>query len=331
MMRHRLMSAPLGVLAGYLAAALLLWVFIRHAEWQTLGAALRSAAWPVLAAAVLLRLASLVVASLRWQVLLEPAARVPLRGVMAATLMGMAATAVAPMQAAEFVRPYLLSRRQGVDLGTALGTTVAEWLLDALAVGALFIPAIAWLRLGGEHTGDASWLAVLCGLPLALAGLATLRRLPHWVTGLAGSTRPGDRWMRLRRRIAACCQSFAVGLQALESRNGQLAVAGYSLLFSALTAVSAWMVLVAFGLPVSFASGFLLLGLVTVAGMVPTPGAVGGFHAVCQVGLASFFHLERARTGPSIIALHAVLYVPGAVLGALCFLPWRQRPSGARG
>ena len=62
------------------------------------------------------------VASLRWQALLEPAAHVPLGGVVAATMMGMTASTVAPMQAAEIVRPYVLSSQQGVDFSTTLAT-----------------------------------------------------------------------------------------------------------------------------------------------------------------------------------------------------------------
>jgi uncharacterized membrane protein YbhN (UPF0104 family) len=86
-----------------------------------------------------------------------------------------------------------------------------------------------------------------------------------------------------------------------------------------LIAVSAWLSLLAFGLPVSFVSSFLILGLVTIGGMIPTPGAVGGFHAVCQFGLVTLLKLNRASTIAPVIALHAVLYVPAAALGAMLF------------
>jgi hypothetical protein len=59
--------------------------------------------------------------------------------------------------------------------------------------------------------------------------------------------------------------------------------------------------------------------------MVPTPGAIGGFHAVCQIGLITFFAVDRARTVLPITALHAVLYLPGALLGLVCFLSWSIR------
>ena len=308
----------LQTVVGYVAAAVLLWVFLRNTEWATLGDGVRSAAWPLLVAAVLLRLASLLVSALRWQALLKPAAHVPLRGVVAATMMGLTASTVAPMQAAELVRPYVLSRQQGVDLSTALGTTVLEWLLDGFAILALFVPAALWLHADGSAR---LWLVVALLLSLCTAGLAGLRMLPRRAAAIAD-------WIQLhsafapgaRLRIVNWAQSFLRGLRALDGRRALASVVVYSALLSALTAISAWLALGAFELRLTFAAGFVLLGLITIAGMIPTPGGVGGFHAICQLGLVSFFGIERARTVLPVLALHAVLYIPGALVGVLCFL-----------
>src|SRR5260221_9688689 len=104
------MSNPLRFIrhvhAGYVVASVLLWVFLRNAEWQVLIDGLRSVGWLVLGGAVVVRLLSLVVASLRWQALLEPVRHVPLSRIVPAMMMGMAVNAIAPMQAAEVARPY---------------------------------------------------------------------------------------------------------------------------------------------------------------------------------------------------------------------------------
>jgi uncharacterized protein (TIRG00374 family) len=321
------------LVAGYAVAVLLLWVFLRNAEWQVLVDGFRSVGWMVLGAAVALRLLSLVVASLRWQVLLAPVRSVRLSRIVAAMMMGMAVNAIAPMQAAEVARPYLLSRRQHLDFSATLATVMVEWVLDALGVLALLLPAMFWLH----NTGSAkSGLAVSAfnraiGLfvILAVAGLIALRRLPRWVARVGNwAHRPGGPPESARSRLAAQCELFAVGLRILDRRRGLLAVAGYSLLVAVLTALSSWMVLIAFGLPVSLVSGFVILGLTAVGGMIPTPGAVGGFHAVCQLGLVTFFDVERARTVLPVIALHAVLYIPAAAIGALCFLSMTRQPQG---
>lgn len=308
---------------GYAAAALLLWLFLRNTDWANLRDGLRSVVWPLLVAGVLVRLAALLVAALRWQALLEPAGHVPLPGVVAATMMGMTASAVAPMQAAELVRPYILSSQQGVDFSTALATALAEWFLDGFAILALFIPAALWLHAAGSAR---VWLVGGMLLPLSMAGVAGLRILPRRAAGVAdwiqvhSTLGPGA-----RLRVVRWTQSFLRGLRALDRRRGLAGVVGYSALLSALTAISAWLTLGSFDVRLTFAAGFVLLGLITIAGMVPTPGAVGGFHAVCQLGLVAFFGIERSRTVLPVIVLHAVLYLPGAFLGVLCFLRWPSR------
>ena len=66
------------VVAGYVVALVLLWLFFRNAEWRVLVAGLVSVEWPLLGAAIAVRLAALVFSALRWQVLLAPVRHVRL-------------------------------------------------------------------------------------------------------------------------------------------------------------------------------------------------------------------------------------------------------------
>jgi glycosyltransferase 2 family protein len=317
------------VIVGYGVAAILLWLFLRNAEWPALAGGLRSVAWTLLAAAVIARLCAIVVAAVRWQLLLAPVRRVPFGSALAAMLMGMTLTAVGSMQAAEVARPYLLSRRMAINFSATFATVVVEWLLDLVGVLAVFVPAIWWAR--HAHAGapardmfglDATILLAFIG---ALSGLAALRLLParlaRWIDRRA-ETKPAAGW---RARVREQVRLFVTGLQILERPNASAILALYSVGVALLVAISSWLTLIAFGLPVTLLSGFLVLGLVTVGGMIPTPGALGGFHAICQLGLVTWFQLDPARTVLPVIGLHAVLYLPGAAIGALCFLsPGRQ-------
>jgi uncharacterized protein (TIRG00374 family) len=310
---------------GYAAGAVLFLVFVRGTDWTRLSEGLQSAVWPLLAAAVAVRLLFLVVASLRWQALLGPSRQVPIGGVLAATLMGMTASLVLPTQAAELIRPYLLSRREAVEFSTALATTMAEWVLDAFAVLLLFIPAVAWRHASGAALRDQLTGAALAA-GLAAAGMVTLQIMRRRAARLADrilgrSESPA----RVRVHLAAWCRSFGDGLRALDSLRGLCLAVGYSLVLSALTAVSSWLTLTAFHLRLSLAAGVLLPGLVMLGGLIPTPGAVGGFHSVCQLGLMTFFGVDRGRAVLPVIALHGVMYLPGALLGALCILAWPAR------
>ena len=315
--------------ASYGAAILLLWVFFRNTEWRTVVESSRSVGWVLLGGAVAIRLLSLLVASVRWQLLLAPVRRVPLSAVVLVMMMGTAITTVAPMQAAEVVRPYLLSRRETLDFNATFATVVVEWMLDALGVAALVMPALLWVSMASGRVGAATsplGRVIVLVAAFGLAGIGALRSMPRGLARLtAWAHRPVGRHDALRAGLARRCERFADGLRVLERRRSLVAVAACSVIVAALTAVSAWMVLVACGLPISFVAGFIVLGLVTVGGMIPTPGAIGGFHEVCQLGLLGFFGVDRARTVLPVIALHAVLYLPAAAIGALCFLSIRTR------
>ena len=333
-MTRRRFGSRAGSLGGYVLAAVLLWLFARNVEWRALVEAARSAGWSIIALAIVIRFASLAVSALRWQALLEPTQHVPFRGVLAATMIGVTASVVAPVQAAELIRPYVLSRRERVNLTATLGTAIAEWVLDAVAVIALFVAAVLWQRAGNGAPARAPMTATLFFPALVTTCLALLRlaagRAAHFDAPSSASAPSSD----IRGRTVRALRSFALGLGALRQRRGLLIVTGYSLALSALTATSAWLTLIAFQvirrpqvgqyliafqMPISFAAGFLLLGLITIAGIVPTPGAVGGFHAICQLGLVAFFHIDRAHTVLPVIVLHAVLYMPAALVGVLCF------------
>jgi uncharacterized protein (TIRG00374 family) len=308
-------------------AAGLLWLFLRNAEWRVLIDGLRSVGWLLLAGAIVARLASLVVSSVRWQVLLTPVRRVPLGPVVTAMMMGMAVSALVSMQAAEIARPYLLSKRVDLSFSATVATVAVEWLLDLLSVLTLFIPARG-LVTGGASVGrsDVS-IAVVLLVAVSVASLVALRWVPRGLGEMRG-------WIdhsamvpqRLRGKTAENVEQFVVGLRILESPKGLATVASCSLLASFLVAVSAWLALLAFGLSVSFLSGFVILGLITIGGLIPTPGAVGGFHAVCQLGLVAWLGVDPAQTVAPVIGLHAVLYAPGAAIGALCFF-WTRSES----
>jgi glycosyltransferase 2 family protein len=323
------------LLAGYGAAVILFWLFLRNADWRVLVDGMQSVTWPLVGAAIAVRFASLAVSALRWQVLLSPVRQVRLGPIVAAMLTGMAVSTAVSMQAAEVARPYLLARRERLDLGATFATVAVEWCVDLLGVLVLVAPALLAARAMGAANARASqsllgW-ELAAALALAIAGLAGLRLLPRHSDRLERDVL-GLRLMPAgwRTWLAELIRVFASGLGILRQPGGLAAVGVYSVLVALLTGVSSWLALMAFGLPLTLLSGFIVLGLVTVGGMIPTPGAVGGFHAVCQLGLVTFFALDRARTVLPVLGLHAVLYVPAAAVGALCFLWDRYEPLEAR-
>ncbi len=318
------------LLVSYVVGAALLYFFFRNTDWQSIRTGMRSVAWPLLLAAVGLRLASLIAASLRWRELLLPVRNVRLQPIGAATMIGMAVNTAVSMQAAEFVRPYILSRSETLDFSSVMSTIMVEWVFDAFAILALFIPALALRATPGAGSQSAfSNLNEAIGLALSISivGLAVLWCMQRYSAEI-------DRFLarkhifvpvRVSNLLSNQVKHFATGLDILRQPLGLAAVSGYSLMVSLLTALSCWFALASFGLPLPIAAAFIVLGLISVGGMIPTPGAVGGFHAICQLGLVTFFKVDAAGTVLPIIGMHAVLYLPPSILGLLYILYYSRQ------
>src|SRR5205809_889414 len=88
-------------------AAGLLFLFLHKAEWRVMRSELKTAEWALLAAAVAIRFVCLLIASLRWQLLLLPVKRVALAPLFSAMMIGISADTLVAMQSAEVIRPYL--------------------------------------------------------------------------------------------------------------------------------------------------------------------------------------------------------------------------------
>lgn len=309
------------VAIGGLAGVAFFLVFLRQADRHVLAVQWGQAMWRTLALAATVRLTSVAVSARRWQALLAPTRHVPFASSLMATFIGAAATAVFPMQAAEFVRPTLVSRRFDMQLSMTTAAVVTEWALDGLAITAFFIAALVWLGL--DRDGAMSVRAATVVGAVIVAVVTSLGWLSPRLTSLSvGSPVVSRLPRRVRGATVNGLRGFGAGLRALRDRGSVMRLGGYSLVVSLLTATSAWLTLAAFDLHLSAAAGCLLLGLITVAGMVPTPGAIGGFDAVCQLGLVTAFHVEPARAVVAVLGLHTVLYLPAAVVGGLCLAVW---------
>jgi uncharacterized membrane protein YbhN (UPF0104 family) len=80
-------------------------------------------------------------------------------------------------------------------------------------------------------------------------------------------------------------------------------------------AVGIWAVAVAFQLAVPFTGSFLIVALLVLGVAVPTPGAVGGFHAAFRYGVTAFFGASDDAAVGAAIVLHVLSIGPSLLLG----------------
>jgi uncharacterized membrane protein YbhN (UPF0104 family) len=205
----------------------------------------------------------------------------------------------------------------------AFATIILERLLDMMTVLALLaiylfffgaevsvanpvaFEAVKW---AGATAAAAAFVAlavlfVLAGNPARLA--QTLLRLEQVLPS------------KLAGLLASIAEKFALGLGVIR-RPSRLFV---SLLLSVPLWLSitlgTWAVAVAFHLAVPFTGSFLLTALLVIGVAVPTPGAVGGFHAMFRLGATTFFGAPDAAAVGAAIVLHLFTVGPSLLLGLL--------------
>jgi uncharacterized protein (TIRG00374 family) len=265
--------------------------------------------------------ANLAIRAWRWQYLLEPLGATSFGNAFRATAVGFAATSILPARAGEVIRPYFLSRHERLSATAAFATVILERVLDMLTVLVLLAAYVFFFRPELATTNAVAFEAVKwAGGTAAVGAIATL--IVFFV--LAGDpARLGKTLFRLERvlpstlagLLARVAEKFATGLGAVR-RPGRLLVALIlSLPLWLSIALGIWAASMAFHLAIPFTGSFLVVALLVVGVAVPTPGAVGGFHAAYKFAATTFFAAPDDAAVGAAIVLHVLTVGPNLLLG----------------
>lgn len=321
-MRPHLRTIVVLVLAVALVA-----LFLRNVDLWLVAAEIRRARPEWLALSLATMVANLAIRALRWQYLLEPLGHVSFSLAFRATAVGFAASSVLPARAGEVIRPYFLARQtrqtpqRRMTATGAFATVILERLLDLVTVLVLLASymfvfdrdlgrsnpvAFAWLKWIGATAGAGALAAlfilfILAGDPARLA--RTMERLERVVPStLAGL-------------IARIAEKFALGLGAIRRPGRLLGALIWSFPLWLSIAAGIWAVSMAFRLAVSFTGSFLVVAFLSLGVALPTPGAVGGFHAAFRYGATAFFGASDDAAVGAAIVLHLFSIGPALLLG----------------
>jgi uncharacterized protein (TIRG00374 family) len=308
------------VLVVGLAVGLLAW-FLRHADLAAVGREIARGRVDLLVLALVATLVNYILRSVRWRYLLRGLGHAGFGNAFRATVIGFAASFLLPARAGEFLRPYVLARREHFSVTAAFATVILERVFDAVTVLMFFA---AFLLAAGPGAGGADprvWRAVkMGGLGVAVATGAVLvlffflaghpEKLGRAALRIE-TILPG----RLAHKIAGLVRAFAEGLAVIRRPQHLLMVVAWSVPLWVSIALGIWLVTRAFHIDCSFTGSFLTMTILVVGVAVPTPGAVGGFHEAYRIAVTSFFHAPNDAAVGAAIVLHAISFVPVTIMG----------------
>lgn len=258
----------------------------------------------------------------RWHYLLRPLKRVPTRSTFPIVAIGYMGNNIYPARAGEVLRAYVLRRKESVPIAASLATIVVERAFDGLVMLAfvfLNLPELA--RVTGESgfVGDIQSLATLGAV--AFLGAVSLfllmaihpqraRRALGWLI---------DRFcpIALRPGLRDLVDRFLEGLASLRSPKDVFMVLVTSVVIWLFETGKYWFVMHAFPFEVSFFALMLMNGIVNLTTTIPSaPGYIGTFDAPGIAVLVAFGTSQAVAAGYTLV-LHAALWLPITLLGAL--------------
>ena len=315
-MPSRLRAALVLVLTAGLLA-----FFLRGVDLGAVWAETRHADGRLLALAVCLTMTTYALRAFRWQYLLASIGPTRFSTAFRTTVIGFAASFLLPARPGEVLRPYLLARRENLPPTAAFATIILERLLDLVTVLVLFgvfVLVVDPATLSGDpalygrvKTGG---LVAAAG---AVAGLVVFFFLAGHPERLGQWALKFERVLpaRLAGLVARLVEAFAQGLAVMRQPARLLVSFVLSVPLWLSIAAGIWVTSRAFHMTFGFLGSFLVMTLLVVGVAMPTPGQVGGFHAMYKVAVVQFLGVPTTTAVGAAIVLHAISFVPVTLLG----------------
>ena len=295
-------------------AAVLLYKALHGVDWFQVWRTVVSARWDYLAAAACISVGSFVLRALRWRILLNAGAAVPLRAgaVFRANMAGYLGNNILPARAGEVIRSLIVSSQSSLSRAYVLTTAVSERMTDAIVL-------VLWgsLTLALGRVAKPAWMeGVARTMALgAAAGALALMVLPHaerLVQHIVG-------WLplppALKSRLRAMVQQILLAIRAFHHVGRFL---NFALLTAAIWCADTTGLIVSargLGLRLPISAAVLLLTAMGLGSALPsTPGYVGIYQFAAVTVLAAF-GIGRDQALAYSLVTQAVGYVVIAVLG----------------
>jgi len=314
------MKTKVNIVLGSLIGLLFIWLAFRGTDIEGIKSSFKAVKYLYLIPVVFLSIIVLVLRSYRWGVILEPLEKINQWPLFSITAVGFMAISLLPVRMGEFARPYLVSQKSSIRMGSALATIVVERIFDMLTLMIFLLLVLMTVNLPDWIFRSAcSILLLVIPLFLLLIFLAVKRDASVKGVDRIISILPEAFSSRLMRLF----HSFLDGLQILPDLKKTFYVTFLSVIIWSLMALATYILFSSFksmlNLPLTAAYAVLVITALGVT-LPAAPGFVGNYHYSCVLAL-TLFGIPKTDALTFAILLHFIQIVVTILLGLL-FLPF---------
>jgi uncharacterized protein (TIRG00374 family) len=310
------------LLLGALFSGIFLYVSLRGSNVSELQAGLRNADYSYFLPIFVLSIFGIYLRSYRWGIIIHPLEKIHQKVLFPITVVGLMAVVLLPMRAGEIVRPYLVSKRCEIRMGSAVGTIVVERVFDGLTLMLFLLLLTFFTELPGWAYQAGLYALIFFIIISVFLSMLIFKRdfSVKWIEFLLKKFPD-----RIVKYMMGKLSSFSDGLRVIPDIKRVILVLLISVFVWLTVGFCIYLLLQSFhfGLPVK--AGYVVLVLTALGIMVPTgPGFVGNFHLFCIIGLA-LFGISKADALCFAILLHIIQVGFVCILG-LAFIPFIKIP-----
>lgn len=275
----------------------------------------------------------------RWKYLLAPIKPLTFRHLVPATMIGFMANNVLPARAGEFIRAYVIGKKENISKTSSFATIILERVCDMITMLLFLLFLLFTVQFPqASNAGTTSFISpdilTKAGILSAmfviglLIFLVALKEFPRQTTSIARrllQPLPAS----LAHKAIKLLESFRTGLQVLKTGRHLFFLVFWSLLVWFLAVVAAWLILEAFALDLPFIAAIFVTVLTAFSVAVPSsPGYIGPFHAAVSASVLFFVpDMDKSVAAGIAIVFHLTCILP-ITLAGLYYL-WKENLSFA--
>lgn len=308
------------LLVGSIISGIFLYLALRGIQWDVLFDVLRRTRFEYLVPAVVFTLLGHYSRAYRWKFMLLAVKPISTSSLFSATAIGFMANNLLPARLGEFVRAYVLGRRERISRTASFATIVYERIVDVFTLLALLwitllnVPGPDWLR------KSALWLLALN--VLLLAAMLVMERCRNLVVkAVVRVSRPFKK--DLQATIMRATDGFLSGLSGMTRVGTILPIALGSIPVWGFAMLGLYFCFGAIDMSPPLITSLVLVVLVSMGSMIPSaPAYIGTTQYACIVGLG-FFGVGKSEALAYSILYHATQFFPITALGF--YYLWKSR------
>jgi len=305
---------------GIIISLVFLYLAFRKVDFSRMWQAFATANYIYLIPIFAVMLLSLLLRVWRWRYLLAPLGNVKNGDLFSALMIGYMANIFIPAHLGELLRAFVIGRKSPISSGAVFATIVVERIIDVysfllvMAFTIVVFPFPDWVQKSGYIT---------LILILILTAILVLMKNSHSRSLHLLDTTTRFLPAKTGQLVIKIGNSFLEGVKPLQNWRHYILVFIFTILmwfcyaFIFHLAFFAFDFIRLYSLP--WYASLVLLVLTTISIAVPSsPGYVGTYHYLCQIGLSEFFNVPLDAALSFAFLAHGLNTFTMLIVGLIC-------------